>query len=186
MAAFLGSLEYVLEEGAAQRLVRGLDHYFFAVVSALCRRRVLLRAFTARQPIVDLRAFADRNFALGSMFSFVLGVGLYGLTYLYPLYLARIRGYDALMIGETMFVSGVAMFVCAPIVGRLMDKVDPRLMLLFGFRDVRCRFLADDLRHQGLRFLGAVRAADPARRRPDVRDGADHQRGARHARAGAR
>ena len=89
--------------------------------------------FTARQPIVDLRAFADRNFALGSMFSFVLGIGLYGLTYLYPLYLARIRGYDALMIGETMFVSGIAMFVCAPIVGRLMDKVDPRLMLVFGF-----------------------------------------------------
>ncbi len=97
------------------------------------RRVVFLRAFTARLPIVDLGAFANRNFALGSMFSFVLGIGLYGLTYLYPLYLARIRGYDALMIGETMFVSGVVMFVCAPIVGRLMDKVDPRFMLVFGF-----------------------------------------------------
>ena len=39
---------------------------------------------TARQPIVDLRAFANRNFAIGSLFSFVLGIGLYGLTYLYP------------------------------------------------------------------------------------------------------
>jgi hypothetical protein len=35
-------------------------------------------------PIVDLRAFADRNFAVGCLFSFVLGIGLYGLTYLYP------------------------------------------------------------------------------------------------------
>ena len=45
------------------------------------------RAFTAQQPIVDLRAFKDRNFASGSVFSFVMGIGLYGLTYLYPLYL---------------------------------------------------------------------------------------------------
>ena len=41
------------------------------------------------------------------MFSFVLGIGLYGLTYLYPrLSRPKIRGYNALMIGETMFVSG--------------------------------------------------------------------------------
>ena len=49
----------------------------------------------------------DRNFAVGALFSFVLGIGLYGLTYIYPLYLARMRGYDALMIGETMFISGL-------------------------------------------------------------------------------
>ena len=51
----------------------------------------------------------------------MLGIGLYGLTYLYPLYLAQVRGYNALMIGETMFVSGVAMFLTAPIAGRLVD-----------------------------------------------------------------
>jgi len=47
--------------------------------------------FTAKAPIVDLTAFRDRNFWTGSMFSFILGVGLYGLTYLYPVYLARVR-----------------------------------------------------------------------------------------------
>ena len=53
--------------------------------------------FTAQEPIVDLRAFTDRNFALGSLFSFVLGIGLYGLTYLYPVYLGagpRLRRAD--------------------------------------------------------------------------------------------
>jgi DHA2 family multidrug resistance protein len=105
----------------------------FAVLSAVAAVAFFVRVFAASQPIVDLKAFTNRNFALGSMFSFVLGIGLYGLTYLYPLYLARVRGYDALMIGETMFVSGIAMFVCAPIVGRMMDKVDPRIMLVFGF-----------------------------------------------------
>ena len=58
------------------------------------------------------------------MFSFVLGIGLYGLTYLYPVYLGEVRGYNALMIGQTMFVSGVAMFLTAPLVGRLMSRVD--------------------------------------------------------------
>jgi DHA2 family multidrug resistance protein len=91
------------------------------------------RALTARVPIVDLRAFGNRNFAIGSMFSFVLGIGLYGLTYLYPVYLAQVRGYNSLMIGETMFVSGLAMFATAPIVGRLVTKYDPRFMLIGGF-----------------------------------------------------
>jgi DHA2 family multidrug resistance protein len=88
---------------------------------------------TARQPIVDLTAFTNRNFPIGSVFSFVLGIGLYGLTYLYPVYLAQIRGYNALMIGETLFVSGLAMFATAPIAGRLMPYVDKRLMLMAGF-----------------------------------------------------
>jgi DHA2 family multidrug resistance protein len=92
-----------------------------------------VRALTARQPIVDLRAFADRNFGLGSIFSFVMGIGLYGLTYLYPLYLGMVRGYDALMIGETVFVSGLVMFFTAPIAGRMVAKVDARLMLMSGF-----------------------------------------------------
>jgi DHA2 family multidrug resistance protein len=67
------------------------------------------------------------------MFSFVLGIGLYGLTYLYPVYLAQVRGYDALMIGETLFVSGLAMFAVAPVVGQLAAKYDPRYLLIFGF-----------------------------------------------------
>jgi len=84
-------------------------------------------------PIVDLRAFGNRNFAIGSMFSFVLGIGLYGLTYIYPVYLAQVRGYNSLMIGETMFVSGVAMFATAPLVGRLSARFDPRFLLVGGF-----------------------------------------------------
>src|SRR5207244_2767504 len=105
----------------------------FAWVSVISAVLFFYRAFTAREPIVDLKAFTDRNFALGSLFSFVLGIGLYGLTFIYPLYLAQIRGYDALMIGETMFVSGLAMFLTAPVAGRMTGKVDPRIQLFAGF-----------------------------------------------------
>jgi DHA2 family multidrug resistance protein len=62
-----------------------------------------------------------------------MGIGLYGLTYLYPVYLGRIRGYDSLMIGETMFVSGMAMFFTAPVAGFLSTKLDPRWMMAIGF-----------------------------------------------------
>ncbi|WP_029348917.1 DHA2 family efflux MFS transporter permease subunit [Bosea sp. 117] len=133
MAGFLGSLEFVLEEGPTNDWFEDEAILFFAIVCAVSAIAFFARVFSAREPVVDLRAFANRNFAVGSVFSFVVGIGLYGLTYLYPLYLARVRGYSALMIGETMFVSGLAMFLCAPIAGRLMGKVDPRLMIGFGF-----------------------------------------------------
>ena len=115
----------------------------------------------------------------------MLGIGLYGLTYLYPLYLAEIRGYDALMIGETMFVSGVAMFLTAPIAGRLMTKVDPRFMLMAGFLCFAVgtwwmTYLTKDWDFwelfwpQMFRGVGLMLGDDP-----------DQQHGARHAAAGA-
>jgi DHA2 family multidrug resistance protein len=133
MAGFLGALEYVLEEGPRKDWFEEDAVFYAAIVSAISAVAFFWRAFTAKTPIVDLRAFSDRNFAVGSMFSFVLGIGLYGLTYLYPVYLAQVRGYNALMIGETLFVSGLVMFASAPIVGRLAAKYDPRFLLIGGF-----------------------------------------------------
>ena len=132
MASFLGTLEYVLEDGPRYSWFEDSTIALAAVVSASSAAIFLVRVIMARNPIVDLRAYLDRNFAAGSVFSFVLGIGLYGLTYMYPRYLSEVRGYSALMIGETMFVSGATMFLMAPIVGRLMQKVDMRLIIAFG------------------------------------------------------
>ncbi len=133
MAGFLGALEFVLEEGPRKDWLDDGEILVMAVVAAVSAIAFFARSLTADNPIVDLRAFTNRNFALGSLFSFVLGIGLYGLTYLYPLYLAQIRGYNALMIGETMFVSGAAMFLAAPVVGQLTQRFDPRYILVSGF-----------------------------------------------------
>ncbi|GAB4348517.1 MAG: DHA2 family efflux MFS transporter permease subunit [Oricola sp.] len=133
MAVFLGSLEYVLEEGPQNDWLADETILTFSIVMVVGALVFFYRAFTASFPVVDLTAFGNINFAFGSVFSFVMGIGLYGLVYLYPLYLARIRGYDSLMIGETVFVTGIAMFVCAPVSGALSHRVDPRKMLLFGF-----------------------------------------------------
>jgi MFS transporter, DHA2 family, multidrug resistance protein len=133
MAGFLGALEYVLEEGPRYEWFDDATILTVAIISGLSALLFFARVLMARAPIVDLYAFANRNFAVGSLFSFVLGIGLYGLTYLYPVYLAQVRGYDALMIGETLFVSGLVMFVTAPIAGQLNERFDPRLILVSGF-----------------------------------------------------
>jgi DHA2 family multidrug resistance protein len=133
LAVFLGSLEYFLEEGNAKGWFDDSNIVLCAVAASIAGIVFFYRALTLSFPIVDLRAFTNRNFAFGSLFSFVMGIGLYGLTYLYPLFLGRIRGYDSLMIGETMFVSGLTMFFMAPIAGILSGKLDPRVMMMIGF-----------------------------------------------------
>jgi DHA2 family multidrug resistance protein len=132
MAGFLGTLEYVLEEGPQSQW---LEDTSVAVCAAICVVSAIAffwRVLSAREPIVDIRTFTDRNFGVGCLISFCVGIGLYGLTYMYPRYLAEVRGYSPLMIGETMFVSGVAMFLTAPIVGRLMAKYDMRYLIAVG------------------------------------------------------
>ena len=136
MAAFLGSMEYVLEEGPSKDWLSDDRIAFLTGVMTIGGIVFFFRALTRANPIVDLKAFVNRNFALGSSFSFCLGIGLYGLTYLYPVYLARIRGFSALQIGETMFVSGIGMLMAAPIAGRLSTKLDPRVMMGIGFLGV--------------------------------------------------
>ncbi|WP_018182684.1 DHA2 family efflux MFS transporter permease subunit [Kaistia granuli] len=132
LALFLGSLEYVLEEGSANDWFQDETIAALAVVAVVAGILFFWRVLRAHEPIVDVRAFQNRNFATGALFSFMLGVGLYGLVYLYPVYLARVRGYDSLQIGETMFVTGLFMMITAPIVGRLGQKMDPRYMMAFG------------------------------------------------------
>jgi DHA2 family multidrug resistance protein len=132
MAGFLGSLEYVLEEGPQYQWLQDTS---VAVCAGICLVSAIAffhRVLTANEPIVDIRAFTDRNFGVGCLISFCVGIGLYGLTYMYPRYLAEVRGYSALMIGETMFVSGITMFLVAPIVGRLMQIIDMRYIIATG------------------------------------------------------
>lgn len=133
MAAFLGSLEFVLEEGPRNDWLQDESVFIFSIVLVVGAIVFFARVFTREEPIVDLRAFKDVNFALGSLFSFVLGIGLYGLTYLYPIFLGRIRGYDSLMIGEALFVSGLAMFLTAPLAGFLSTRLDLRAIMMVGF-----------------------------------------------------
>ena len=133
LATFLGSLEYILEEGAADDWLQSTLIFRLILICVIAGTVFFWRMFTKPNPLVDFSSFKNRNFTAGCIFSFTMGIGLYGLTYLYPVYLARIHQYSALMIGETMFVTGIAMFLTAPIAGKLSTKVDPRIMIGGGF-----------------------------------------------------
>lgn len=132
MAGFLGSLEYVLEEGPRNDWFEDNHIVIFTIAMLVSAAVFFYRVFTVSEPIVDLRAFKDRNFALGCSFQFCCGIGLYGLTYLFPIYLAQVRGYNSLMIGNTLYVTGVAQFLFSPILGQLLRRVDLRLLIFVG------------------------------------------------------
>ena len=86
-----------------------------------------------RAPLIDLSAFRDRNFAIGCGFSFALGVGLYGATYLLPVFLGLVRDYDALPIGKIMMVTGAAQLAMAPVATMLERRADARLLIAAGY-----------------------------------------------------
>jgi MFS transporter, DHA2 family, multidrug resistance protein len=132
MALFLGCLQYALQEGPRWDWLSDETILAAVVVSSIASAFFFWRVLTYHQPIVDLRAFTNRNFALGSFYTFVVGTGMYGMTYLIPLFLAQVRGFSSLQIGLTVVVTGLAQLAMSPISPLLARKMDLRLMLSIG------------------------------------------------------
>ncbi|MBB4611226.1 DHA2 family efflux MFS transporter permease subunit [Sphingomonas yabuuchiae] len=132
LAAALVALQIGLKDaptrGWGDARVLGLLAVFVA-----CGGGFVVRTWRAAVPLVELRCFADRNFAIGCLFSFVLGFGLFGSTYLMPFFLGLVREHGALRIGEIMLVTGIAQLVSAPIAVWAERRVDPRWLTAFGF-----------------------------------------------------
>lgn len=133
IVAFLGSLQYVLEEGVREEWFESREIVLFGAVAAISGLAMVRRELTTGHPVVDLRAFRDLNFAVGCAFSFILGIGLYTLIYLMPVYLARVKGLNSLQIGEYVMVTGAFQFASAFVAGPLAKRLDSRLMLALGF-----------------------------------------------------
>jgi DHA2 family multidrug resistance protein len=132
MALFLGCLQYALQEGPRWDWLSDDTILVAVIVSSVASAFFFWRVLTYHQPIVDLRAFTNRNFALGSFYTFVVGTGMYGMTYLIPLFLAQVRGFSSLQIGLTVVVTGLAQLAMSPISPLLARKMDLRLMLSIG------------------------------------------------------
>ena len=65
--------------------------------------------------------------------TFVTGVSLFGGTFLLPIFLGQVRGFSSAEVGTTMLVSGLTMFLTAPIAGRVVRQMDPRIAMVVGF-----------------------------------------------------
>jgi MFS transporter, DHA2 family, multidrug resistance protein len=132
MAAFLGCLEYTLEEGPRWDWFGDDTIRATAWISAIAGLAFIWRSLTHAQPVVDLRALGSRNFALGCFFSFVTGVGIFATIYLTPLFLARVRGFSALQIGLAVFSTGVFQVCAIPFYTFLARRIDLRWLMMFG------------------------------------------------------
>lgn len=132
IVVFLGSLQFVLEEGVREEWFESREIVFFSVLAAVAALAMFYRELTIEHPIVDLWAFRNRNFAVGCLFSFILGVGLYTIIYLMPVYLASVKGLNSLQIGQYVMVTGMFQFLSAFVAGPLAKVLDSRLMLALG------------------------------------------------------
>lgn len=133
MTVFLLSMQYVIEEGAGEGWFDDDLILWLTVTAAIAGVVFIWRQLTYKQPIVSLRPFTDRNFTLGFIMNAVSGMSLFGGTFILPLFLGQIRQYSAAEVGTTMLVSGLVMFMSAPVAGRLVRAMDPRIPLVAGF-----------------------------------------------------
>lgn len=132
MVVFLAGLEYVLEEGPRQDWFGDTTIMISAWLSLVGFLLFLERSFHSKIPIVKLSAFRVRTFAIACVFNLVIGFGIYSSTYLVPIYLGRVRGYDSLQIGTTVFVVGIAQLFSTLVAARLSETIDRRIVITAG------------------------------------------------------
>lgn len=132
LAVSLTALEISIKEapqrGWTSLLVGGLLTLSLVMGIGFCCRMIW-----SPRPLVDLRVFGDRNFTVGCLLSFVLGMGLFGSVYLMPVFLSYVSEHDAFAVGKIMLVTGVAQLLIAPIVVMLERRFDERILSAFGF-----------------------------------------------------
>jgi DHA2 family multidrug resistance protein len=134
LAVGIGSLQILLERGEAE------DWFETPYVVALAAMAVLgivafvVRELTTEHPIVDLRVLRDRSLALGSLFSFVLGFGIYASVFLFPVFAQGLLGFSAMQTGLILLPGALATAFMMPIVGKLLQRgASARMFTALGF-----------------------------------------------------
>ena len=132
MALSLGLIEFLLEEGPGEDWFDSRMISTMTVVALAAGVAFFVRMRKRADPLVDFSVFKNPNFTAGALVAGSTGVALFGLVYLLPLYLSRIRGLNSLQIGETLLVTGAAMFLAAPVAALLSRRFDPRAVSAAG------------------------------------------------------
>jgi MFS transporter, DHA2 family, multidrug resistance protein len=134
MAVGLAAIQIVLDKGQQadwfdSALIRNLS-----IIAVLTLAVFIWRELQSKTPIVDLRVLQNRNFAIGVLLvTLVSGAAFYATITLLPLFLQTALGYTAELSGETLAVRGIGALTATIIVGRLIGKIDTRLLMCLGF-----------------------------------------------------
>jgi DHA2 family multidrug resistance protein len=133
MAIGLSALQTVLEEGNKDDWFGSPFIVKLSVIAAVALAAFLIIELTVKKPLLNLRLLARRNFGFGMLANFLLGVALYGSVFILPQYLSRIQGYNSEQIGMVLAWTGLPQLVLIPLVPRLMQKFDARIIIGVGF-----------------------------------------------------
>ncbi len=133
MALGLAALELTLDLGQQRDWFSSPVIVFTTAVAAASLLMFVMWELYTPEPIVNLRVFLNRNFAVGAVLIACVGVVLYGSTALLPLFLQTLLGYPAVESGLAVSPRGLGSVVSMLIVGRLIGKVDARYLIAFGF-----------------------------------------------------
>ncbi len=132
MAIGLGAIQVVLEEGSRKDWFSSELITRLAVVGVIFLALFFWIELTSRHPFINLRLIKRRNFGLATIVNLALGLGLYGSVYILPLYLAQVQSYNPLQIGEVIIWAGMPQLLLVPMVPKLMERFDTRLLIAVG------------------------------------------------------
>jgi len=128
----LASLEIVLDEGQRHDWFSSPFILCFTALAVVGLVTMVFWELRHKHPVVNLRLLKDRTFASSNFLLFTLGFVLYGSTFLIPIFLQTMLGFDATTSGLVMTPGGLVILVSMPIVGYLVRKVDTRLLIAYG------------------------------------------------------
>jgi DHA2 family multidrug resistance protein len=132
LAIGLGCLQIVLDKGQMDDWFSSSLITWLTVISALSLLLFVFVEMYAEHPIINLKTFRNISFSTGSVVMFFAFFNLFGSIVLLPIYLQTLMGYTATLAGMVLGPGGVATLIAMPIAGRLVTKVNPKGLLIFG------------------------------------------------------
>lgn len=132
MAIGFASFEFFADEGNRKDWFGSEEIQRAAIIAAISLPLFVIIQFVRQQPLLNLRLLGRRNFGLSTVITLALGLGLYGSTFILPLYLAQVQRYNAMQIGETIMWSGIPQLFITPFVPKLMQRIDLRVLVAIG------------------------------------------------------
>ncbi len=130
LAIAVGSLQYVLERGQDDDWFESIAITAFSVIAVFGLFFFIWREFTFKNPIVDLRVLRNGHLRVGTVLSFILGFGLYGSTFIIPLYTQATLGWTATQSGMLMIPAALTTAFMMPIIGQLLQRGVPQQYLV--------------------------------------------------------
>ena len=133
LAVWLGCLQIILDKGQQDDWFGATWIRWATLILILSFVGFVVRMFRQKRPLVDLRIFRHRNFALGCLLIALFGGCIYGLITLLPLFYQELLGYTAFNAGIAVSPRGLGAVIAMPIIGYLTAKVDNRWLIGGGF-----------------------------------------------------